>query len=426
MNIINTCDIIKSVFSDGFNLQAWRRYASKISVSLPAKCEADAKDYDFANEVLPVLENALHEEKIEWVNQSFQAVIKQLHENLNKLFETEPDISIILYLGLCNGAGWATRLDGKDTVLLGIEKIIELGWGNEADLRALILHEIGHLWHNQNGNLHIPEFTKRRKGIAQLYCEGVAMVCEHILCGDDDFYHQDKDGWLSWCYKNENQIKREYLRRLDNKESVQDFFGDWCSYNGHSDVGYFLGCRFVRYLMKSYSLKEIANMRYGRLNKEYKKFAEKDEIIIIEPLSPEDYHKCSDIWDMSGQPDSDKWLEEIKNGNRHVYIYKINGEFIGEGALVLDTSDPDYTIPGKRVYVSRMIVKKEYRNRGIGSEILEFLIRKAESMGFSEMTIGVDKNNLNALHLYKKYGFTEVLFDGADENGEYLKLMKRI
>ena len=73
-----------------------------------------------------------------------------------------------------------------------------------------------------------------------------------------------------------------------------------------------------------------------------------------------------------------------------------------------------------------MIVKKEYRNRGIGSEILEFLIAKAKEMGYSEMTIGVDKDNVNALHLYKIYGFTEVLFDGADENGEYLKLMKRI
>ena len=94
--------------------------------------------------------------------------------------------------------------------------------------------------------------------------------------------------------------------------------------------------------------------------------------------------------------------------------------------MVFDTGDPDYTIPGRRVYVSRMIVKKEYRNRGIGSEILEFLIKKAKESGFSEMTIGVDKDNINALHLYRKYGFTEVLFDGADENGEYYKLMKRL
>ena len=34
------------------------------------------------------------------------------------------------------------------------------------------------------------------------------------------------------------------------------------------------------------------------------------------------------------------------------------------------------------------------------------------------------KDNENALHLYRKYGFTEVLFDGADNDGEYYKLMK--
>ncbi len=148
--------------------------------------------------------------------------------------------------------------------------------------------------------------------------------------------------------------------------------------------------------------------------------------IVIEPLKLEDYHNCSNIWNMKAQPLAEKWREEIAEGNRLVFIYKINGKFIGEGALVLETGDPDYTIPNQRVYVSRMIVKKEYRNCGIGSTILAFLIEKAKEMGFSEMTIGVDKDNENALHMYRKYGFTEVLFDGADEDGEYFKLMKRI
>ncbi len=151
-----------------------------------------------------------------------------------------------------------------------------------------------------------------------------------------------------------------------------------------------------------------------------------DKQITIESLNPADYHKCANIWNMKAQPLADKWLDEIKSGNRLVFIYKIDGKFIGEGALVFDTGDPDYTAPERRVYVSRMIVRKEYRNQGIGGEILEFLIEKAKEMGFSEMTIGVDKDNVNALHLYEKYGFTEVLFDGVDENGEYLKLMKRI
>ena len=266
MKIINTCDKIKMLFANGFDITIWRKYAGEISEELPQKCESDAKNYDFQKQVLPVISSALNEDKIDFVNKNFQTVIDTLNDNLSKLFDAEPDINIILYLGLCNGAGWATTLDGKNTVLLGIEKIIELDWGDETNMRALILHEIGHLWHKSNGNLHIPEYTKRRKGIAQLYCEGVAMVCEHILCGDDEFYHQDKDSWLDWCRENEGEIKKEYLRRLDKKESVQDFFGDWCSYNGHPDVGYYLGCKFVEYLMKTYTLKEIAKLPYRKLN----------------------------------------------------------------------------------------------------------------------------------------------------------------
>lgn len=148
--------------------------------------------------------------------------------------------------------------------------------------------------------------------------------------------------------------------------------------------------------------------------------------VSIEQLNPIDYHKCSNIWDMSKQKDAEKWRQEIISGNRTVFVYKIDGEFIGEGALVKDTGDSDYTIENQRIYVSRMIVKKEYRNQGIGSKILEFLIDKAREWGYCEMTIGVDKDNINALHLYRKYGFDKVLFDGCDEYGEYLKLMKRI
>lgn len=422
MKIINTCDKIKTIFADGFCMEKWRKYAGEISSELVLNCENNAKNYDFEKDVFPVISAALYEEKVDFVSESFRSVIDTLNDNLKKLFDKEPDINVILYLGLCNGAGWATTLDGKNTVLLGIEKIIELDWGDETNMRALILHEIGHLWHKLNGNLYIWDFTKRRKAIQQLYQEGVAMVCEHILCGDDDFYHQDKDNWLDWCKENENDIKREYLRRMDNKESVQDFFGDWCSYNGHSDVGYFLGCRFVRYLMKNHSLKEIASMNYKILNQRFSKYA----TTVIEPLAPEDYQKCSNIWNMKSQPLADKWLDEIKSGNRLVFVYKINGKFIGEGALVFNTDDPDYTIPGKRIYVSRMIVKKEYRNKGIGGEILAFLVEKAKKMGYTEMTVGVDKDNEIAVYLYKKFGFTEVVFDGKDENGEYYKLLKRI
>ena len=144
-------------------------------------------------------------------------------------------------------------------------------------------------------------------------------------------------------------------------------------------------------------------------------------------LEPKDYEKCGGIWNMESHPErTKKWYDEIISGNRIVFIYTENNEFIGEGALVLDNGDRDYTIPGQRVYLSRMIVKPERRNQGIGSIILDFLIDRAIQMGFKEMALGVDKVNTVARHLYEKKGFNTVIFDGTDEYGEFVKLLKQL
>lgn len=182
-------------------------------------------------------------------------------------------MDIILYLGLCNGAGWATALDGRNAILLGIEKIIELDWQNEADMQALIFHEIGHIWHKTYGVLYPKTQSKGEESLVQLYQEGIAMVCEHILCQDNNYYHQNKNDWLTWCKDNKLEIKQEYLNRIDNNISTQDFFGDWCNYKGHSDVGYYLGCEFVKHLQQHYSLFDIANLNINQLYEQYKTFA---------------------------------------------------------------------------------------------------------------------------------------------------------
>lgn len=147
---------------------------------------------------------------------------------------------------------------------------------------------------------------------------------------------------------------------------------------------------------------------------------------IIEKLDLADYSKCNNIWDMSAFPQTEFFRKEIEVGNRIVYVYKQNGEFIGEIAYVFDMRDDDYTIAGQRIYLSRLIVKKERRENGIGGILIDFIVERIRNMGYKEVTIGVDKDNIAALHLYRKKGFTTILFDGADEDGEYFKLMKKL
>lgn len=147
---------------------------------------------------------------------------------------------------------------------------------------------------------------------------------------------------------------------------------------------------------------------------------------IIEKLALADYYKCNNIWDMNADPQTEFFRREIESGNRVVYVYNQNGEFIGEIAYVFDMHDNDYTIAGQRIYLSRLIVKEEARRNGVGSILIDFMIDKIKDMGYKEITIGVNKDNIAALHLYQKKGFNIILFDGADEYGEYFKLMKKI
>ena len=72
------------------------------------------------------------------------------------------------------------------------------------------------------------------------------------------------------------------------------------------------------------------------------------------------------------------------------------------------------------------MVKKGYRGQGIGTVLVDFICEKARELGYSEVSIGVDKDNAVALHLYQKKGFDEVLFDGEDEDGPYYKLLKKL
>jgi len=147
---------------------------------------------------------------------------------------------------------------------------------------------------------------------------------------------------------------------------------------------------------------------------------------VIEQLQLKDYHKCNNIWNMQTCEFTEKFRKEIEAGNRTVYIYKIDGEFIGEIAFVLEMNDPDYTIPNRRVYISRLLVKREYQNQGIGGILIDHVLEEVQKLGYKEATIGVDKDNVAALHLYQKKGFVTVLFDGKDEYGEFYKLLKSL
>ena len=144
-------------------------------------------------------------------------------------------------------------------------------------------------------------------------------------------------------------------------------------------------------------------------------------------LDPSNYGKLANIWDMERHAElAKRFYAEIISGNRKNYVFEAEGEYIGEISLVFDKNDPDYTIAGKRIYVSRLIVKPTERRKGVGRALVDFAIVKARELGYSEMSIGVDIDNYPAIRLYWEKGFDRILFVGEDEDGKYFKLLKQI
>lgn len=257
-----------------FILEEWINYAQNISAGLPDKCLKDSEGYDFRTEILPVLhETAKSKDKLEKVHRSFLRATDGLSKRFYDSFKTDLDVKIILYLGLCNGAGWATMLDEQRVVLLGIEKIIELNWITDDDMVGLIYHELGHIWHDACRTQKAMPQTISENSILQLYNEGIAMYVEQLLVGDFDYFHQDKNMWLNWCKTNKEKLIDEYQKRISKEAETKDFFGDWNSYRGYSDVGYYLGAEFIKSLSKTYRLEQIADLKIEEICREFRLFS---------------------------------------------------------------------------------------------------------------------------------------------------------
>ena len=144
-------------------------------------------------------------------------------------------------------------------------------------------------------------------------------------------------------------------------------------------------------------------------------------------LEIENYNKCNNIWNMEKQKNlAEKFLKELKCKNRETFVYEYDNEYLGEVSIVFKKDDTDYCIPQKRLYLSRIIVKKEYRNKGIGKKLMNFIIEYAKSLNYKELSLGVNLDNYNALNLYVKLGFDKIIYIGQDEDGQYLKLLKKL
>ena len=147
---------------------------------------------------------------------------------------------------------------------------------------------------------------------------------------------------------------------------------------------------------------------------------------IIE-LDINNFEKCNNIWNMEKNKElRDRFYKELLNKNRMTFVYTKDEEYIGEVSIVFNKDDEDYTIPGIRLYISRIIVKKEFRGKGYGKKLMNHVIEYAKREKYKELSLGVNLDNYIALRLYVELGFNKIQYIGEDSDGKYVKLIKRL
>ncbi len=88
--------------------------------------------------------------------------------------------------------------------------------------------------------------------------------------------------------------------------------------------------------------------------------------------------------------------DELNSSSSHYIVARLNNEIVGFGGIkvVLDSAD-----------IMNIVVKKNFRNLGIGTSILNEIIALCLSLNLSSITLEVRKDNEYAISLYKNFGF---------------------
>ena len=123
--------------------------------------------------------------------------------------------------------------------------------------------------------------------------------------------------------------------------------------------------------------------------------------IKIEKMTNEDLIKLKDI--LISEFD-DFWnynllKEELLNETSQLFVAKSVEEIVGFASvqLILDEAN-----------ITNIVSRKNVRRQGIGTMLLEELIKFSKSNNMSKITLEVNETNKNAISLYNKFGFKNI------------------
>lgn len=120
----------------------------------------------------------------------------------------------------------------------------------------------------------------------------------------------------------------------------------------------------------------------------------------------------------------------IQNGSGDIFILLDGERLLGELHVKYESCDRLEAVKGVRAYLYAYRIHKNFQGMGLGNMLMKTVLEKLAAEGYSEFTIGVEDDNGRALHIYKKFGFSEEIARKYEEyqgdGYEYGLYLKRL
>lgn len=94
----------------------------------------------------------------------------------------------------------------------------------------------------------------------------------------------------------------------------------------------------------------------------------------------------------------------VEDGALYDYLIFDEEVLIGECNISLDPPQLEKKIPGT-AWVGLVIGEEEFRGKGIGKEVMEFLEYESKQLGATRIELGVFEFNKRAVRLYESMGY---------------------
>ena len=94
----------------------------------------------------------------------------------------------------------------------------------------------------------------------------------------------------------------------------------------------------------------------------------------------------------------------LKDPDYELVVAELDGETVG---FIDQWIIHDFTHGAKLSYIQNLYITPKHRRKGIGSRLLEEIIRSAEKKGVLEIHVVTEFENKPAINLYRKHGFVE-------------------